>query len=392
MRAIPTTIEIQQALEADFRSRLNLSDDDLKKVLTAFTGVLGAQFKLLNLFLSDIQNNIFPDTADLEVNGGTLERLGRIYLGRNPNPSTVGVFEFEVTGEIGAILRSGLTFKSNEDALNAGQLYILDTEYTIAAGTNIIEVRALGNGTEYALNVNDRLTITEPVIGVDQTTTVSSVLTNPTAAETTENYRQAILDSIQLEPQGGAKTDYRIWAADASGVRRVYPYVRQNNAGIVDVYVEATQADSTDGNGTPTATILQDVKDVIEFDPDETKPLNERGRRPIQAIVQTISISLIPVDVQIIGLQENSASITQAIQTNLETYLRNVRPYIAGSDLARNKNDILYSAQLQSVVTDVLEPTNFFQSFVMSVNGVVVTSSQFTLGNIPYLRNLTFSS
>lgn len=391
MNPIPTIVELNEALAADLRSKLNLSDEDLKKVLNAFNAVLSAQFKLLNLYLSDIQNNVFPDTADLAVFGGTLERHGQIHLNRNPNPATVGVYELEVTGEVGSVLRSGLTFKSNEDALNAGQLFVLDAEYTIVAGTNIIEVRALGSGTDFALDLADELTITEPVIGIDQIATVTTILEQPTASESTANYRQAILDAIQLEPQGGAKTDYRLWAADAPGVRRVYPYVRANNAGIVDVYVEATEEDSTDDLGTPSAALLAEVLAVIELDPDVTKPINERGRRPIQAIVETQTITLIPVDVEVIGLIENSAAITAAIRTNIEVFLRSVRPFISGADLLRDRNDILYSAGLQAVVTDVLDPSNFFNNFVMQVNGVPELSTQFSLGNIPYLRNLTFS-
>ena len=390
MQNIPTIVELNESLEADFRSKLNLSDDDLKKVLTAFNAVLSAQFKLVHLYLSDIQNNIFPDTAYLLINGGTLERLGLIYLGRNPNPATVGVFELEVTGVIGSTLRAGLTFKSNDDAKNAGKLYILDSEYILVPGTNIIEVRALGNGTDYDLSFNDELTITEPVIGLDQTASVSTIITQPTASESIDNYRQAILDAIQLEPQGGAKTDYRLWAADAPGVRRVYPYVRESNAGVVDVYVEATVEDSTDGLGTPSAALLTSVLEVIEFDPDATKPTNERGRRPIQAIVVTSAVTLVPVDVSISGLVENTAAITSAINSNLSTYLKNVRPYIAGADLSRNKNDVLYSSRLQSVVTDVLESSNYFQDFTMQVNGVTEISYLFSGANIPYLRNLTF--
>ena len=391
MRNIPTIIELNESLESDLRSKLNLSDDDLKKVLSAFTAVFSAQLKLLHLYLADIQNNIFPDTADLLENGGTLERLGLIYLGRNPNPATVGVFELSVTGVVGSTMRSGLTFKSNDDAKNAGQVYILETEYILVNGANIVEVRALGNASEYDLTVGDELTITEPVIGLDQTVTVSTVLTQPTASESVDNYRKAVLESIQLEPQGGARTDYRIWAKDAPGVREVYPYLRENNAGIIDVFVEATEVDSTDLKGTPSAALLNTVLEVIELDPDETKPLNERGRRPIQAIVETSPIVLIPVDVTILSISENSASITTSIKSNLDTFLKTVRPYISGADLTRNKNDVLYSARLQSVVTDVLDPSNFFTSFEMRVNGVLLNSFQFGGANIPYLRNLIFS-
>lgn len=390
MKPIPSITDLQAALANDFKNKLNLSDNDLKQVLNAFDIVVSAQFKLLYLFLSDIQNNVFPDTADLESNGGTLERIGRIQIGRNPLPATVGIFNLSVTGVAGSILRAELTFKSNEGSKSPGQLYVLDAEYILTGTADIIEVRSLGNGTEFDLNVGDNLTITEPVIGVDATVTVDEVIEQPKAQEDVEVYRQIILDSIQLEPQGGAKTDYRLWSADAQGVRRVYPYVKSGEAGTVQLFIEATLVDSTDGKGTPSGTLITDVSEVVEFDPDTTKPLNERGRRPIQANMEFNPINLIPVDVQVIGLNQNNATISAAIESGMTDYLYNIRPFISGADLTRDKNDILYKGKLQSVVNDVLDNSNFFTNFVMIVGGVSVDSYTFDLGNIPYLRNVTY--
>lgn len=391
MKNIPSIIELNEDIANDLRSKLGLTDDDLKKVVSALPLVLSAQLKLLYLFLGDIQDNCFPDKASTELNGGTLERLGRIYLNRNPFPDSIGVFKFSVTGVAGSVLRSDLTFKSNDDALNAGQVYVLDTEYTLTGTADEIEVRSIGAGVDYNLNVGNNLTITEPVIGVDKTVTVSEVVTQPTAGETEELYRQAILNAIQLEPQGGAKSDYRIWSGDAQGVRLVYPYVRDGEAGTVDIYVEATLIDSEDGKGTPGTAILNAVADVIDFDPDVTKPDYERARRPMQANVEVSAITLIPVDVTITGLNDDSASVQTAIESSLNDFIYDVRPFIDGADLLRNKNDILYSGNVQGVVTSALLNGNFFNVLELKVDGNIVTSYEFGLGNIPYLRNLIFN-
>jgi len=235
------------------------------------------------------------------------------------------------------------------------------------------------------------LTITEPVIGVDKTVTVTEVVTQPTAGETEDLYRQAILNAIQLEPQGGAKSDYRIWSSDAQGIRLVYPYVRDGEAGTVDVYVEATLVDSSDGKGTPTTPILNEVLSVINFDPDVTKPDYERGRKPMQANVVVSAISLIPVDITITGLNDASVSVQNAIKSSVNDFLYGVRPYIDGADLLRNKNDILYSGNVQAVVTDSLVNGNFFNVLDLKVDGNTVTAYEFGLGNIPYLRNLSIN-
>jgi uncharacterized phage protein gp47/JayE len=390
MKNIPSIFELNEDIANDLRSKLGLTDDDLKKVVGALPLVLSAQLKLLYLFLGDIQDNCFPDKASTELNGGTLERLGRIYLNRNPFPDSIGVFKLSVTGVAGSVLRSDLTFKSNDDALNAGQVYVLDTEYTLTGTADEIEVRSIGAGVLYNLSVGNNLTITEPVIGVDKTVTVSEVVTQPTAGETEELYRQAILNAIQLEPQGGAKSDYRIWSGDAQGVRLIYPYVRDGEAGTIDIYVEATLIDSEDGKGTPGTAILNAVADVIDFDPDVTKPDYERARRPMQANVEVSAITLIPVDVTITGLNDDSASVQNSIESSLIDLIYDVRPFIDGADLLRNKNDILYSGNVQGVVTSALVNGNFFNVLELKVDGNIVTSYEFGLGNIPYLRNLIF--
>lgn len=396
MKPIPTIKEINTNISNDLRSKLNLAIDYLKKTLDAFALVLSAQFHLVYLYLSDIQDNMFPDKATTADQGGTLERQGMIYMNRNPFPDSVGSFKVSVSGVAGSVLRVNLTFKSNEDALNAGQVYILDAEYTLTGIADEIEIRSIGAGVDYNLNVGDNLTITEPVIGVDKTVTVvfweDSI--QPKAGETTELYRAAILNAIQLEPQGGSKSDYRQWSTDAQGVRLVFPYVPDVNTGDISLYVEATLADGVDGTPVPTNLLMfgdGGVEDVIEQDPDITKPINERGRRPIQANVTVLPIVLVPVDVTIAGLNDDAQSVRDSINSSITEFLYDVRPFISGADLRRNKNDILYSGKVQSVVTDTLTNGNFFNLLTLYVGGNAITSYEFTLGNIPYLRNLTYT-
>jgi uncharacterized phage protein gp47/JayE len=391
MRPIPTLIELRNQIANDLRNKLNLSDDDLRKVIDAFSSVQAAQMKILYLYLSDVQRNLFPDTADLAINGGQLERLGLIYLNRQPNSATSGIYTANVTGDAAAVIRAGLTFKSNDDSKSPGFLFVTDAETVLTGANDTIEIRALVPGLVSHLSIANKLTITEPVIGVSQVVSVAAIIEEPKSAEETSNYRQAILDAIQLEPQGGARTDYKIWSSDAQGVRKVYSYVKQNEAGVVQIYVEATLSDSLDGLGTPSALLLQDVLDVCELDPDVTKPLADRGRRPIGAQLETLPIILKPVEVEIVGINESNAQIQSDILNVIESFLYNVRPYVVGADLARNKNDILYSGRLQSAVTEVLSPTNFFNDFIMKVDGVELVSTTFDGGNIPYLESIIYT-
>lgn len=393
MITIPLMSDIYSNIAADLKNKLQLDDVQLKMVTDAFAKVEAAQFKLCYLLLIDIQNNMFPDTADTESNGGTLERQGRIYLKRNPFPASDGYYLAAVTGIAGSTIDTQVTFKSNDDSNSPGNLYILDNEYTLIGTDDVITLRALNAGEDFLLNNGDSLTATQPLLGVNQVVTITSVVTAPTDTEDTDVYRQNIENAIVLEPQGGAKTDYRIWAADAAGVQRVYPQLKDGDAGTVQVFVEATPNDSTDGKGTPSTALLNAVKAVLLFDPDESKPTNDRGRAPIQAaeFLECDAITPIPVDMQITSLQTSTDSIQASISSNMTSFLFGVRPYIAGCDLPRDKNDILTSVKAQSVVTDTIGPANTFLSFQLSVDGVVVNTYTFSGGNIPYLRNVTYA-
>lgn len=390
MKRIPTIKELFQTIEADFKSKLNIDDVQSKMVINALGSVLSAQFKMVYLYISDVQDNLFPDTADTVENGGQLNRMGNIYLNRQPKPATNGKYILKITGVADSKLRNNITLKSNDDSKNPGKLFILESDYFLSGVNDTIEVRSLESGGLSSLDIGNQLTITEPVIGVDATAEVLSISQVPLESETIEDYRKKIIDAIQLEPQGGSKTDYRLWSQDAQGVSQVYPYVKENNAGTVQVFVEAKKYDSEDGNGTPSTYILDLVREVIIMDPDETKPINERGRKPMQTILEVLPITLKPVDIVIYGLAQNNIDIQSLLRTNLDLFLSDIRPFIDGADLLKNKNDFLYSGKAQGVVSDSLGGGNFFNDLKTFVDGQEVVSFQFSLSNIPYLRNVEY--
>jgi uncharacterized phage protein gp47/JayE len=391
MSQIPTIEDLFLNIVNDFKNKLDLSDSQFRKVIDALALSLAGQFKLSYLSLSDLMENVFPDTADSQSNGGTLERHGGIHLGRLPRPATSSIITVDIVNEVGSTLRSGLTFKSNNESKNPGKVFVLDVEKTTSSNPEQIEIRSIKGGSEYNLEIGDEITITEPVIGVESIAMVSGIVEQALSAESINDYRDAIIEAIQSEPQGGSKTDYRLWAKDAQGVKAVYPYVKDGEAGVVQIYVESTVADSLDGEGTPSQAMLDEVKSVIDIDPDITVPLLERGRRPIQATIETLPISLTPVDITVTGLNESTATIRQNIELNLKNYLSLIRPFVDGADLLRNKNDILYAARAQATVTDLIGSNNFFTSFNMSVDGVAQNSFIFSRDKVPYLRNLIFN-
>lgn len=391
MISIPTIAQLKADILADLEAQYGESIPAFGKVfLYALAGVQAAKLKLYYLAIAHLQKNIFVDTADPEARGGTLERFGRIKLNRNPFPATAGQYEIEVTGTVGAVIASGTTFKSDDDSVNPGKLFILDTPFTLVTNPDTCNVRALEAGLDSQLNIGDTLTATVPIALVNKGVEVISEVIEPLAAENIEVYRQSAINAYRLEPQGGAGSDYRLWASDAQGVQNSYPYSENGSTGKVNLYIEATVADSTDGKGTPSAGLLSDVEDVIEFDPDTTKELSERGRRPLQTVVNFLPITPLDVDIDIADFAGSTPEIEASIEAALEVLINSIRPFVASVDIVEDQNDTLDVNRIISTILTV-RPGSSFGTVTLEVNGNPLTSYTFENGDIPYLNSVAFS-
>jgi len=391
MRNIPTLNELYTDIISDLESQYSATISLVGKVfLRALAMVQAGKLKLFYLAIGLLQKNIFVDTADSESIGGTLERFGRIKLGRNPYPARAGVYVLTVTGSIGATIKASTTFKSDDTSLSPGFLFVIDNDYVLVATTDYITVRALTIGVESKLSLLDTLTSTSPIALVNNPATVYSITTEPLAAEDIEAYRLATINSYRLEAQGGAATDYRLWSADAQGVRFVYPYAKSGAVCEVDLYIEATVADSTDGKGTPSSQLLLDVEAVVDRSPDTSLDVNERGRRPLQVIVHYLPVTIKTINIVITGFTGITNDQKTLLLNAITDSVNLIRPFIDAADDLVNKNDTIDNNKIIGIITTQI-PGSVFSSVTISVNGVVVSIYNFTLGNIPYLNSITYA-
>ena len=368
----PTLQELFNSVLTDLRSKLQVTTLIGKIGLNAFAAVQAAKLKIQYLTINNVDQNIFVDTADDE----TIIRYGLVKLGRLPLPATAGEYSVEVTGSIGAEIPPGTTFVSVDPSSTPGVILQLDTLFTFAAETGTILLRSLELGPDFSLQAGDNLQVTAPLANVDSFSTVLSVQTTPTAAEDIEEYRQTVIEAYRSEPQGGARVDYRVWTSDVAGLRTVYPYVKNGDSGVIDLFSEATAIDSTDGNGTPPAAILQDVQDSIEPD-----------KRPMGTFqINYLPIITNPVDVEIENLSD--PSFLPSIEEAIRTFLLDVRPFIDGADDINNRNDRLYESDIYGIVRDVIGSSATFDSLEMFVNSVSEDIFLFDLGNTPYINSV----
>jgi hypothetical protein len=154
--------------------------------------------------------------------------------------------------------------------------------------------------------------------------------------------------------------------------------------------VEATVADSTDGKGTPSASLLDDVEEVVEFDPDTTKPLNERGRRPLGVLqVNYLPISVKEVDITIAGFSGITADIQTLLYNAIKAEIDTIRPFVAGADVLDDRNDLLDTNKIIATILNA-RPGSVFGAITLSVGGTTTSAYTFTNGDIPSLDTITY--
>jgi len=389
---LPTLTELYNSIVADLQTQLDGVIIPLygRLYLRAQAAVQAGKLRLYYLAIGALQKNIFVDTADPESIGGTLERFGRVKLNRRPQPARAAQYTCTVTGTSGSTIPAQTIYKTTDTSQNPGKLFVLDSAFTLSGSSGSVNLRAVEPGTDSALSNGNTLRITTPAAGIDAVATVTAELVQPLPAETTEDYRQKTIDAFRLEPQGGAASDYRLWAQDAQGVRTAYAYAKSGAPNEVNVYVEANPADSSDSYAVPGATILAEVEDVIEFDPDVTRPLSERGRRPLGVF----DVHVLPVTVKQVNITIAGSSFTSAQQTSitnaLTTEVNKIRPYVAACDVLAEKNNILDANKVISIILNA-QPGSQFGAITITVAGSPYSSYTFANGDIPKLNTVTYS-
>jgi uncharacterized phage protein gp47/JayE len=385
MIRIPTLSELYNQIVADFESELGESIPLFgKSFLRATAAVQAAKLWINYKINAFVQKNSWVDTADPESMGGSLERFGRVKLNRNPYPATAGQYVVTVTGTIGAVIPARTIFKSNDNALNAGKLFILDNQYTLVAVSDSITLRALEIGIDSRLNIGNQLTSTTPILLVNSLAVVSSEAVEPFSSEDIEVYRRKIIESFQLEPQGGSSSDYRLWANEVQGVAQSYPFAVSGQVGQVNLFIEATIEDSTDGQGSASAGLLDDVKDNIEL-PISGVP----ARKPVGNIVNYLSVTPLEVNIEIAGFQGLTTDIENLIEGALTEEIAKIRPFVSAIDIVSKRNDTLNTNKIITTILTTI-PGSVFGTITLEVDSVATASKTFAGGEIPFLNSVTY--
>jgi uncharacterized phage protein gp47/JayE len=355
----PTTAEINAAIIAQLETDLGQTIPILPK---AFIRVLSktlagmitllyrlGNFNLLQQFVSQASDQ------ETTINGITitpLEEWGQLIGIGLPVAATRAEYtaEFTVTLQAGQIDSGTALYFSD-----SGVTYITIGAILLDAPTVQGTIRASGDqdgnggrGDIGNLLIGDTVSFVSPVPNVENDAEIITELVRGVDQESTEAYRQRIIDRFQKVPQGGAPADYEIWGEEVLGIINVYPY--KGDPGVVLVFCEATPESSGDPDGIPTAAQLEEVEESIELDDDGLA-----SRRPVGAYVVVDAITRTPFDVTVHGLalEEGDLQVVKDdIETGLTEYFLAAEPFIAGLTIPPRKDRITDSA-VAGAVSDI---------------------------------------
>ena len=392
----PTTKEINDNIIAQLEASLNQTIPLLpKSFLRVLAKALAGVFILLYKYGGFMFLQIFVRTASANqtvVNGIPLTPLiewGRLIGVGDPGAATNAELLIDITVEnqTGA-LPSGSQLVNTDN----GVTYITIGAVLLDAPTVQATIRAVadqadggGAGAIGNLDPGAIVSFANPLANVARNATVDSQLVTGAGAESTEVYRQRVIDRFQKRPQGGAYADYEIWGEEPSGIINIYPYT-SDCPGQVDVYVEATPESSGDPDGIPTAAQLQEVLDSIELDQNGLA-----SRRPANALVNTFPITRTGFDIRVTGLLvDNLAQVQADITTAIEEYFLDREPFIEGLSVLPRRDRITRSA-VGGVVDDIVSAAGgIFSSVILSQNTINVEIYGLGIGEKSKAETVTF--
>lgn len=364
-----------------------------KSFISIFSKVLAGIFMILYKSCSWIFLQIFVSTAsfdEITVLGNKITPLiewGRLIGIGDPAPATQAKITAIVNVKsIGSTMFSGTQFISSLNGLT----YITTKSYTFNSEEETIELTCSESGSKGNMHKGDTLNISSPLSSIEGTITVNDLISVGTDRENETSYREKIKNRFQLQPQGGALSDYRQWSKEVEGVANAYIYT--GDPGNVTIYILADSSVYEDR--IPDDALLKKVGEYIDKDPST----GLASRRPIGAIIDPDGdksyknikpIVIKEFDVEITEVEvENIEEISLKIKESLTSYYLEREPYLDGLSLPPSKN-VINETNITALIDDILSASNgSFTTAINLLNDSVTPRYTLKEGEVAKLKSL----
>lgn len=352
--------DLFEQVKQDFANEFDINVDELGKDFLAISAVLTTYNYSLLIRLNAIKNNTWPGGSDIE----TLLIVGSDKLGRLPFPAASGIYTCETTATQGTTeISKGTRFKFND--------YVYESLDDVNPGDDI-QLRALTPGTESLLAIDDILMAEAPLISAQDTIKVKSIDTAPSDSEDIDDYRQDVVNSFTLRPNGGNASDYILWASDVSDIRTVYPYAANGEAGKIKVYCEGVSQFQ------PGAAKIDEVIEAIKYDSEGV------GRVLVDLFDFITDEYIVPVQISDVNIVLNGGNLGQQAQAEqiVKDYLYNIRPYLPTLNKTRDPEKDTISQQ--GIIKALSDGGITFGSLIIKIKplgGLETTVTQYKIGD-----------
>lgn len=382
-----------QSFQEKFNNRLRLLPKSFIVVLSKVcAAIFVVPYKLAGWFYLQL----FPDTASFEnvnVLGHDMRplvKLGNLFGVGEPTSGQAweGIVRAQVVTE-GRVLTLGTQLKSDANGL----VYVASETVTTSGEFCDIHVYCAQAGAVGNLAAGDILKFVAPLGFVEQEAAVLSTTTTGVDDETEAHYRSRVVNRYSNQPQGGALSDYRIWAFDAQGVLQTYPYNGENSPGDVIIFVAGTTDAYPDR--IPDRALCVAVGEACTYDP-ETGIAN---RKPLTAILDPDNdgtyrnvkpVTVAAIDVYVTGVAGVDAGDFGAeFKSVAETYLLGREPYIRGLSDDNNRSNSVQTNSLIALANSVATGLKGqFGTVAMKINDATVENYTLGSGELCKLGNL----
>jgi len=378
MTTIPTISTLKSNLISDFNAEFDISVNPYGKAfLEALATVLAGMLWICYTAIGFVQGNLWVDTCDYE----TLIRFGYIILARYPNEAIAGQYTCTVTGTTGAVIPNATVWAADSTSTSPGQLFtILGGAYTMPGTTGTITIQALSGGLSSRLSVGDTLTSQAPILNVSNNLTVTVEVLAPINAETEAQYRQAVINKIQLTPGSWSAVDYRLVGAGVAGVYNTYAYATSGASNEASVFLQGPIPLAYPGPSV-SGTVLTNYETALELVRPMTVFLVNYYSSPINNIDVTIVMG---------GFPAFTTAQKALISSALTSFVNSVHPFILACDNISDRNDTIATYNLSSTISAAV-PGYGFSAVTFTVAGTPATLWLADLGNIPYLNSITYA-
>lgn len=349
---IPTTKQISERNLTEIESKINqtspLQDIAFNRVIAAILAMLqtslykyAAERSLQNLAVS-------ADGADLEEIGAEYDVIRDLAI-----PATLKI---SINADDDTVIPATVSFRGVLNGID----YEPESSAIAAGGVAIMTITAVTAGTIGNLNIDDTLTMDTVIPGAEPIGTVTEIIELGTDEEAENVYRSRVLDVIRAKPGGGNAVDYKIWAQAVPGVERAFVYagkpfdvIETSYPGDRTVYIQAIS--SIDPDGIAPLSLLDQVRDALNFDPDTLESRPPLGLVDSTLFVESIVRNTYYVEIRgVVFPAESEAQAKSDILAAVEGYFTAVRPFVDGVDYPPERNNVITALSLSDIVQEIL--------------------------------------